>query len=340
MVNKLGIAKGMNEEYASLSYLQTFGRKANMAFLLFAGMIAVVVQPPLWLWSVFFILVYLGYSGVTCFYHYELDGREFLCCLFLCGAITGLGTLFSSILFHLLLLRMVMRVGQMRAVRAAFIVGAVFALTSIISARQLDELFWIEIAYNLLGMVIVTVTAIHMHFLFRSKRDVVELCRQNNLNFHMAFTDALTGLYNYRAYQEKITSLTTPYVLLIIDIDFFKKVNDSYGHEFGNSVLVHLANIIKNSIRYSDMAFRYGGEEFVIVLPEATEEMGLRIAERLRVQAAERKFYFGVHKITVTISIGVAVRKNEYSAQTVFEQADRALYTAKESGRNKVQAYM
>jgi diguanylate cyclase (GGDEF)-like protein len=178
-----------------------------------------------------------------------------------------------------------------------------------------------------------------MHFIFGSKGDFVELCRQNSLNFQRAFTDALTGLYNYRAYQEKMAVLTGPYVLLIIDIDFFKKVNDTYGHEFGNHVLVHLANIIKNSIRYSDMAFRYGGEEFVIVLPGATEEFGMRIAERLRVQVAERKFYFESTKVKVTISIGVAVMQSGDSAQTVFEQADRALYIAKESGRNGVKVF-
>lgn len=335
----MGATKETNEEYRSLNYLQNFGRKANIVFLLFAGLIAMVMQSSYWIWSALFVVGYISYSAVTCYYECKLDGREFLCCLFFCGALTSMGTLFSNILFQLLLLRMVMRVGQLRALRAACIVGVVFVLSGIIGAKRLDELFWMDLAYNLLAMGIVTITAIHMHFIFRSKQDFIELCRQNSLNFQMALTDALTGLYNYRAYQEKMAALTTSYVLLIIDIDYFKRVNDTYGHEFGNTVLVHLANIIKNSIRYSDMAFRYGGEEFVIVLPGATEELGVRIAERLRVQAAERKFYMEAKKITVTISIGVAVKQSGLSAQAVFEQADRALYIAKESGRNKVRLF-
>ncbi|MCE5287140.1 MAG: GGDEF domain-containing protein [Pelosinus sp.] len=332
--------KSIKQENSSLSYLQTFGRKANIIFLLFAGMGAVVMQSPLWMWSIFFIIIYIVYSAVTCYYHRQLDGREFLCCLVLCGALACVGTLFCNILFQLLLLRMVIRVGQLRAVRAAAIVGAIFALTALIGAKVINENFWMDIAYNLLGMGIVTIMAIHMNFIFRSKKDFVELTRQNSLNFQMAFTDALTGLFNYRAYQEKMAVMQDRYILLIIDIDHFKKVNDTYGHEFGNNVLVHLANIIKNSIRYSDMAFRYGGEEFVIVLPGATEEVGMRIAERLRVQVEEQQFYFEANKITVTISIGVAVRQCGFSAQMVFEQADRALYIAKDSGRNRVEAFV
>lgn len=328
------------DDYGSVNYLQSFGRKVGVIFALFAGMIAFIMNNSLASWSMLLILVYAIYNIVKCIRQEQLDAAEFMLNLILCGALNSIGTLFVGILFHLLLLRMVMRVGQLRALRCATLIGAMFMLTSLVGAKAITVQLWTEIAFNILSMGILTIIAIHLHYIFGGQRDVDELLRQNNHNFQMAFTDALTGLYNYRAYQEKMAQLTTGYVLLIIDIDRFKNINDTYGHEFGNNVLVHLANIVKNSIRHTDMAFRYGGEEFVIVLPDATEELGMRIAERLRVQVAERKFYFDASRITVTISIGVANNQNGFTAQTVFEQADKALYTAKESGRNNVKRFV
>ncbi len=152
----------------------------------------------------------------------------------------------------------------------------------------------------------------------------------------MVLTDALTGLYNYRAYKEKIESVPQ-YALLVIDIDRFKKLNDTYGHGFGNKVLVKLGMIIRQSIRTGDMAFRYGGEEFVLLLPGANGTLGHKIAERLRQQVEASSFSHGKQEVPVTISIGISVKNPGTDSQTVFEQADSALYKAKQAGRNNVQ---
>jgi len=105
-------------------------------------------------------------------------------------------------------------------------------------------------------------------------------------------------------------------------------------------VLVALGNIIKLSIRSGDLAFRYGGEEFVVLLPGTTAQIGLKIAERLRQKVAEFAFEGEQGPIHITVSIGVSMRKPGMSSQVVFEQADRALYRAKQLGRNNVQTYI
>jgi diguanylate cyclase (GGDEF)-like protein len=169
-------------------------------------------------------------------------------------------------------------------------------------------------------------------------RQMLELIKQNDRNYRMALTDALTGLYNHRAYKEKIDGLSQ-YVLLIIDIDHFKKLNDTYGHLVGDKVLVTIGNILKVSVRSGDLPFRYGGEEFVVVLPGTTPQVGLKIAERLRQKIAEKASDEGAGRVPVTVSIGVSVKKPGMSSQAVFEQADNAMYRAKQMGRNNVQSY-
>ena len=169
-------------------------------------------------------------------------------------------------------------------------------------------------------------------------RQMLELIKQNDRNYRMALTDSLTNLYNHRAYKEKIDELSQ-YVLLIIDIDHFKRLNDTYGHLAGDRVLVTLANIIKQSVRAGDLAFRYGGEEFLVVLPGTTSQIGHKIAERLRQKMADWPFEHEAEQIRVTVSIGMSLKKPGMNSQTVFEQADAAMYRAKQSGRNNVQVH-
>ncbi|MBI3583193.1 MAG: diguanylate cyclase [Nitrospinae bacterium] len=156
----------------------------------------------------------------------------------------------------------------------------------------------------------------------------------------LAITDGMTSLYNYRYFTaylneefEKVKRYKRPLSLIMIDIDFFKKYNDAYGHPAGDELLRNIAGVLKNTVRKSDTVARYGGEEFVVVLPETEGEMALITAEKLRKAVEENEF----NGRKVTISLGVASYTEELKlADDLVKLADNALYRSKEEGRNKV----
>ncbi|MBD3789507.1 MAG: GGDEF domain-containing protein [Campylobacterales bacterium] len=159
----------------------------------------------------------------------------------------------------------------------------------------------------------------------------------------LALHDALTGLYNRGHFDQKLQeelNRTLRYgrslSLLMLDIDFFKKVNDTYGHQAGDEVLKNIAHIILSSIRNSDYAARYGGEEFAIILPETDPTEAVQLAERIRTAIEQNKFKTSENDIPITISIGVGTSKKETTPELLIEAADSALYQAKENGRNQV----
>lgn len=169
-----------------------------------------------------------------------------------------------------------------------------------------------------------------------------------NARFHaeiekIAITDGLTGLFNHRHFQERLLQefkrherFAEPMSLLLIDIDFFKKVNDTYGHPVGDSVLKGVANIILKTIRNIDIAARYGGEEFAVVLIGTDVNGAKNMAERLRKTIADVKFKSDRNIFNVTISIGITTWSKELKSTMDFiDRADKALYNAKNSGRNR-----
>lgn len=131
-----------------------------------------------------------------------------------------------------------------------------------------------------------------------------------------------------------------PVGVIMFDIDHFKSFNDTYGHAYGDYVLISVAKIIKNSIRAQDMASRYGGEEFTVMLPNTLKEDALQVAERIRTNIENMDFEYEGKKVKVTISGGVSVFDVEEnpvsSAKEFVEQADKALYVSKTSGRNRI----
>jgi diguanylate cyclase (GGDEF)-like protein len=159
-------------------------------------------------------------------------------------------------------------------------------------------------------------------------------------------TDALTGLFNrryldetlkrelYRAQRKKL-----PLAVIVLDIDHFKHVNDTYGHDAGDAVLRLIAQLLRNNVRESDLACRFGGEELVIVLTECELASALERAETVREAIAAMKIDYDDHTITVTASFGVSIHPdNGTEAQGLIQAADQALYEAKRSGRNRVVA--
>ena len=162
-----------------------------------------------------------------------------------------------------------------------------------------------------------------------------------------ARTDALTGLGNRLRMQEDLKSLDArkerygqTYCVVLCDIDFFKPYNDTYGHPAGDEILRRVSEAIKSHCRSGDVAYRYGGEEFLIVLPEQTRQSGVAMAERLRRAVEGLKIPHGARKLpkTLTISAGVAAvaREEQKIAEALLREADEALYAAKEAGRNCV----
>lgn len=159
-----------------------------------------------------------------------------------------------------------------------------------------------------------------------------------------AMRDQLTGLYN-RRFLEYYTEILVAGVhrkgtilgLLMCDLDFFKEVNDKYGHDTGDKVLKETANLIAKSVRASDLAVRFGGEEFLVILEDASEGYAENIAERIRKKMEETKIKTTGVIIQKTISIGISeFPKDTQDFWKAIKYSDVALYKAKEAGRNKV----
>ena len=181
------------------------------------------------------------------------------------------------------------------------------------------------------------------------KKRYTERLRDNvQMSIEMAITDALTGLFNRRymethlsALVEQAASRGKPITVLVLDIDFFKSINDGHGHDAGDDVLREFALRIRKSIRNIDLACRYGGEEFVIVMPETDMGVATVVAERLRRRIAGEPFPIqqGMRLLDVTLSIGIAALNGEGdNAAAMLKRADQALYRAKRDGRNRVVA--
>jgi len=154
-----------------------------------------------------------------------------------------------------------------------------------------------------------------------------------------ARVDPLTGLGNRRKLAEFLSSTPANICIsfIMVDIDHFKVINDRYGHDAGDDVLVTLSGILKESIRSTDMAIRLGGEEFCIILPHTNSHAAAQIAEQLRQAVALRSFASDKHRIEVTISLGVSQRRDsETSPAAPLKRADKALYQAKQDGRDRV----
>lgn len=172
-----------------------------------------------------------------------------------------------------------------------------------------------------------------------------ELRKSVKTSIELAITDSLTGLYNRRYLESHLGHLIEHFInrgkslsILAIDVDFFKPINDTYGHDAGDKVLQELAARIKTNTRAIDLCCRTGGEEFVLVLPSTGIDAAENIAERLRKSVANKSFLIGPQQsVPVTISIGLAgLNDTQDSLEHLLKRADSALYAAKRQGRNRV----
>lgn len=160
----------------------------------------------------------------------------------------------------------------------------------------------------------------------------------------LAVTDGLTKLYNSRSFYSQLETEVDrfnrykhPLALLLLDLDHFKEYNDSYGHLEGDKVLVRFSQIIKSCLRTNDSAYRYGGEEFTVILPETAGAEARTVAQRIRsALEAERFSPENGPDVQITISIGVTEYHTKEELSTFIQRADKAMYLSKQNGRNKV----
>lgn len=165
--------------------------------------------------------------------------------------------------------------------------------------------------------------------------------KQNNAEFKkIATTDHLTGIYNRAYFDKKIENelhrfkrYDNIFSLLLIDIDHFKNINDTFGHTEGDNVLIKFAEVIKRNLRQTDIFARWGGEEFIVLIPYTNQENAIIVADKIRVEI--QNYHFS-NKYKITCSIGVTQTKKNDKKTTLFNRVDQALYKAKEDGRNKV----
>ena len=199
------------------------------------------------------------------------------------------------------------------------------------------ENLWLELIYPLIFSIAAFTLAYIGKYLVKS--------RDFEQQYKLATTDGLTELYNHRYFQEQIRMqveqakrYSTNFSLIIIDIDFFKKFNDTFGHQSGDAVLRQVAQTLKKNVRSTDIVCRYGGEEMSIILPNTIKDEAFTTAQKICNRVAEKKFkLIGDKETGVTISLGVATFPFDGdTAQKIIEAADKKLYEAKNNGRNQV----
>ena len=196
---------------------------------------------------------------------------------------------------------------------------------------------WVWIVIPILLSLFMFVCSFIIKYLIKS--------RDFEYTYKLATTDGLTELYNHRFFQEQLRlkikqaeRLKNNFSLIIIDIDFFKKFNDKYGHQAGDAVLKHVANTLKKSVRSEDLVCRYGGEEMTIILNNMNNELAIKTAQKICETIAAKNYELTPElEVNVTISLGVSTYpSNGKTPAELIEYADKCLYNAKETGRNRV----
>ena len=196
---------------------------------------------------------------------------------------------------------------------------------------------WIWVVLPVIFALLTFVAAYLVKYLFKS--------RDFEYTYKLATTDGLTELYNHRFFQEQMKNnvelcnkQNKNFSLLYMDIDFFKKFNDTYGHQAGDAVLKHVAKTLKACVRNEDFVCRYGGEEMAIILNNANREVAVSIAQKICKTIADKSYELTPDlEVKITISIGVSsYPENGKTPTELIEYADKCLYQAKENGRNQV----
>lgn len=245
-------------------------------------------------------------------------------------------TVFVSILLALLISVSVMRLSSAFAASLTSLsIYFIYLLIAYYSMRFGD--YWLEVIYPLIFSILAFTFTFIVKYLIKS--------RDFEQQYRLATTDGLTELYNHRYFQEQMRMQVEQskrykgnFSLIIIDIDYFKRFNDTFGHQSGDAVLRQVAFTLKKNVRATDIVCRYGGEEMSIILPNTGKEEAFATAEKICKRVAEKRFKLSAEKESnVTISLGVATFPFDgEDASSIIDTADKRLYNAKHNGRNQV----
>ena len=245
-------------------------------------------------------------------------------------------TIALSLLLALLIASVVTRVNS--AFGASMMsLSTYFAYILVAYYAMKFENLWLELIYPLIFSIVAFTLAYIVKYLIKS--------RDFEQQYMLATTDGLTELYNHRYFQEQIRMqveqskrYSNNFSLIIIDIDFFKKFNDTFGHQSGDAVLRQVAQTLKRNVRATDIVCRYGGEEMSIILPNTSKDEAYATAQKICQRVAEKTFKLtGNNETHVTISLGVSTFPFDGdTAPKIIESADKKLYNAKNNGRNQV----
>lgn len=245
-------------------------------------------------------------------------------------------TIVLSLLLALLIASVVTRVNSAFAA-SMMSLSTYFVYILIAYYAMRFENLWLELIYPLIFSIAAFTLAYIVKYLIKS--------RDFEQQYMLATTDGLTELYNHRYFQEQIRMqveqskrYSNNFSLIIIDIDFFKKFNDTFGHQSGDAVLRQVAQTLKKNVRATDIVCRYGGEEMSIILPNTTKDEAFATAQKICNRVAEKTFKLtGNNETHVTISLGVSTFPFDGdTAPKIIEAADKKLYKAKNNGRNQV----
>lgn len=245
-------------------------------------------------------------------------------------------TIFLGVLLSLITICIVMNeasafVGSL----AAFSVYLLYVFGAYYAMKYFN--IWVDIIYPLLLAIVTFISAYIVKYLIKS--------RDFEQQYVLATTDGLTDLYNHRYFQEQMRRMVdaskryeSSFSLIILDIDFFKKFNDTFGHQAGDAVLRQVAQTLKKNIRSTDIACRYGGEEMSIILPKTDYDTAVSTAHKICERISSRTFKLPNNRETsVTISLGVSSYPVDgETTEVLIEAADKRLYNAKHNGRNQV----
>jgi len=221
-------------------------------------------------------------------------------------------------------------------------VGLVAACYILLGSATMDEVLTLRFIAGFAGQLAPVLLVAYITTMFSA--DIRYGLQQAKL---LSETDELTGLYNTRGFAIAANRLFgqavrygRPASLLMVDCDNLKPVNDSHGHEAGNRLLRQVANAVQSELRATDVPARYGGDEFIVLLPETPPKGAADVAERIRNAIGARPIAFDGQRITATVSIGIACYPEDgRTLDALASRADRALYQAKQEGRNKVVRY-